>query len=327
MKRILILIISFFTIFAQSVFSENFNNLHTDSFDNAEIKIKYYNKTMYYPGDTLDNPIYIHITVANKGPETLRFKLADDRMFSLDFKAFNSKNSLLDKTETLIRKRTTNRTVYFREIALESGEEYSFVENLKDFIQIDNPGLYYVEASFYPELYKSKLIKLTSNRLSLDIKPAPSALAANTLPINRKTYSVLKPEAISPDKVIEQTLIARQKNQWDSYFLYFDIEQMLMNDPVRNRKYRTLSAEERQKMIKNYKTDLMQRRIDTDIVAIPESFNIERTTYTETEGTVSVIQWFKYDTFKEKKRYTYFVRKRDGIWLIYNYSVENLGAE
>ena len=74
---------------------------------------------MYYPGESLDNPIYVHITIANKSDETLRFKLADDRMFSIDFTAFNSKNKKLPYTEEIIKKRTTDRIVYFREIALE----------------------------------------------------------------------------------------------------------------------------------------------------------------------------------------------------------------
>ena len=80
-------------------------------------------------------------------------------------------------------------------------------------------------------------------------------------------------------------------------------------------------------MIQDYKLDLMQSRIDNAIVAIPESFYIEKTVYTQTEGSVSVIQWFKYDTFREKKRYVYSVQKRDEIWHIYDYTVENLGTE
>ena len=49
----------------------------------------------------------------------------------------------------------------------------------------------------------------------------------------------------------------------------------------------------------------MQARIENDIVAVPESFQIEKTTYSPTEGSVTVIEWFKYPNFSEKKRYTY----------------------
>ena len=319
MKRFLFAIISIFILFAQSIVAQNN--------EDVQVSIKLYNKTLYYPGESLDNPIYVHITVANKGSETLRFKLADDRMFSIDFSAFNSKNKKLPYTEEIIKKRTTDRIVYFREIALETGEEYSFVENLKDYVQITEPAIYYFELDFFPELYKSKFNKIESNRLRIDVKPSPSVTSVTKIPVSNETISVLKPETISPDKVVEQTIVARQKNLWDQYFLYMDIEKMLTRDQARKRKYTTLSDIERNRMIQDYKLDLMQSRIDNDIVAIPESFYIEKTVYTQTEGSVSVIQWFKYDTFKEKKRYVYSVQKRDEIWHIYDYTVENLGTE
>ena len=80
-------------------------------------------------------------------------------------------------------------------------------------------------------------------------------------------------------------------------------------------------------MLQQFKADLMQSRIDTDIVSIPSKFQIETTTYSQTQGTVKVIEWFRNTTFTEKKRYTYYVRQRDGIWQIYNYTVDNLGTE
>ena len=61
-------------------------------------------------------------------------------MFSVDFNAYNVKNKTLPQQENLKNKRTTSQTVYFREISIESGEEYSFIENLKDYIVIEKPG-------------------------------------------------------------------------------------------------------------------------------------------------------------------------------------------
>jgi len=321
-KRSIFLIITFLSIFCHSIFAQNLTNQN----NGIDVSIKYYNKTVYYPESSEENPIYVHITIANNGTEPFRFKLADDRMFSIDFNAFNVKNKSLPQQENLISKRTTSQTVYFREISIESGEEYSFIENLKDYIVIEDTGIYYFDLKFYPELYKNKLNFIKSNRLTLDVRPSPD-IAVAMLPTNVATSAVLTPEAISPDKVIEQTIIARQRELWDQFFLYMDVEQMFTRDAARDRKYRTASADERTRMIANYKADLMLSKIDNDIVSIPERFSIERTTYSQTEGTVTVIQWFKYDTFTEKKRYEYFLRKRDGIWLIYDYRVENLGSE
>jgi hypothetical protein len=294
---------------------------------NATVAIRYIDKTMYYPGAAGDNPVKVQISVVNTGSDTLHFKLADDRMFSLDFVARTLKSAYLPKTDLLMRRRTTSATVYFREIALEAGESYSFVENLKDYLVITEPSIYYLELDFYPDLYKSPTQAIKSNRLTLEVQPSPSVASSHLLPIQGETLALIGPEPIPPDQVVEQTIVARQKYLWDEYFLYIDLEEMLLKDAIRNRRYRSASAGERTRMLANFKADLMQTRIEHDIVAIPARFQIERTVYSQSEGTVQVTEWFRYDTYTEKKRYTYYVRRRDNIWMIYDYIVENLGTE
>lgn len=324
MKQAIFSIIAVLFCLGQQAFSDVIDKA---DYNDLSVSIKYYNRTMYYPGSQDSNPVLVHISIKNNSTETKRFKLADDRMFSIDFDVITIKNQTLPQSENLIKKRTTNRTVYFREIALDSGEEYSFTENLKDYIDITNPAVYYADLKFYPELYKSKYISLDSNRLTLEVRPSPSAAASSILPVMDNTAELLKPEDISPDKVVERTIIARQKSLWDQYFLYMDIEAMLQRDAVAKRKYNAVSADERARLLKNYKADLMQSRIDNDIVAVPESFEIEKTLYSRTEGTVTVTEWFKYPNFREKKSYVYKVRQREGIWQIYDYVVTNLGTE
>ena len=324
--RKLLSIISVFFVFGQiAAFAENERT--APDYSNASVSIKYYNRTVYYPGNADEAPVFVHITIKNNGTETLRFKLADDRSFSMDFNAYTVKNSRLEQTENIIEKRTTNQTVYFRELALEQGEEYSFVENVKQFLKIEEPSVYYLELFFYPELYKSKYITLKSNRLTLEIRPSPSAASSNFVAVRNETVELLKPMDISPDKVVEQTIIARQKSLWDQYFLYMDIEAMLQRNPALKKRFASVSADERVRMIQSYKSDLMQSRIENDIIAVPEAFQIEKTSYSPTEGTVTVIEWFKYPNFSEKKRYTYKVRQREGYWQIYDYNVVNLGTE
>ena len=248
-------------------------------------------------------------------------------MFSIDFNAYTVKNSRLEQNVSLVEKRTTNQTVYFREIALEQGEEYSFVENVKDYLSIQDSSIYYLELLFYPELYKSKYLSLKSNRLTLEIMPSPKATASNFVAVKEKNVDLLHPADIAPDKVVEQTIIARQKSLWDQFFLYMDLESLLKRNSNLQKKYVSSSAEERDRILNTFKADLMQTKIDSDIVSVPEKFQIERTTYSPTEGNVTVIEWFKYPNFSEKKRYTYKVRQREGVWQIYDYTVVNLGTE
>lgn len=323
MKKLTVVIIAFLSLFAHTVFAQN----DLQNYDDASVSIKFYDRTLYYPENAKDNPIYVHVTIRNNGNQTLRFKLADDRMFSEDFNAYNVKNIGIEQTPEIVRKRTTNQYVYFREISLETGEEYSFIENVKEYLQFKDPSIYYLELSFYPELYKSKYIELKSNRLTLEIRPSPTAAASNMIPVQSQTAEILRPQAISPDKVVEQTIVARQKSLWDQFFLYLNLEAMLKKDSLRKRQYQNSSSAECAKMIEEFKSSLMADRIDTDIVAIPERFEIKKTTYSQTEGKVIVLEWFKNNNFYEKKQYTYYVQQRDGIWQIYDYDVDNLGTE
>ncbi|WP_428768202.1 hypothetical protein V1L52_06880 [Treponema sp. HNW] len=330
MKRILVYSIAVFVLFAQSLHAQQkvqdkVQKIEADSA--AQVSIKLYDKTMYYPAHAQNNPILVHVSIVNKGQHTFRFKLADDRAFSLDFTAFNARNIKLTQTDNLVRKRTTSQTVYFRELSLDPEEEYAFIVNLKDYLDIVQPAIYYFELTFYPELYKSKYNALVSNRLSLEVNPDPGIGASTLLPVNYDTGVILKPEAIAPDKVIEQTIIARQKSLWDQFFLYMDVESIYTKNEINKRKYAAASEQERITMLSSFKKNMAAAHIDSDIAAIPEFFSIEKTAYTKNEGTVIVLEWFKYPTFKEKKRYTYFVRLRDGIWQIYDYTVDNLGTE
>ncbi len=319
-------------MFAQTLFAQNLDDSTiigsaTTNVEGLEVSISFHNKTIYFPSSTPNSPIYVNVSLSNKGSQTVRYKIADDRAFSIDIDAVTIRNEQLDPTENLIRKRTTSSTVYFRELTLEPGETYGFTVDLKDFIQIENPSVYYIELLLFPELYKSKMQVITSNRLALEVSPDPVIGTSTLVPVDFDTQALLIPEFLPPDQVIEHTIIARQRSLWDQFFLYMDIESIYFKNPQNKVRYNNSSENERQNILQNYKLSLMNDRIDAEIVAIPEQFEIEKTSYTQTEGTVTVIQWFKYPNYREKKRYTYYLRLRNNIWQIYDYTVDNIGTE
>lgn len=299
------------------------------------VTIRFYDKTVYYPGNGQENPVLIRVTISNNTSETMRFKLADNRIFSMDFNVVNSKNIRLEHTEEFIRKRSTNQPVFFREISLEPGEEYSFIENIKDYIEIPQSGIYYMDGYFYPELNRQTVMSadnpyikpVKSNRLTLEVRPSVGAASLSIVPTDPVTFDNLSRKQISPDQVITDTIIARQKNSWDEFFLYMDLEEMILRDSSLAKKFISESEDGRIRMIENYKISMRNKSAALDIIMVPNKFQIEKTAYTPTEGSVSVIQWFDYSTYSEKKRYTYYLHQKDGIWLIYDYTVDNLGTE
>jgi hypothetical protein len=318
-------------------------------FSGLDMEIRYFDKRLYYPqtGD-----IFIQVALTNNSAETRRFRLSDDRAFSLDFDVRTLANRPVESAGTLIRKRSGQHRVFFREISLEPGESFSFTENLRNWRQLDKPGAYIVQAKFYPDLFKAETgtlengetyvfetlagipaanasqQPLASNRLNLQIR-APSILNAEGIPValDEETQAVYYREPMPPDEVVAWTLQARQKSQWEKFFLYLNLEQMIQNDPVRERQWRAESEEGRQRMLAQYREDIGSQTIDGDITSLPFEFDIERTSYNAGEGTVSALEKFRVGGYTERKRYTYYLRRDDGIWTIVDYIVQNLGTE
>jgi hypothetical protein len=294
------------------------------------VSIRYFDKRIYYVQGAGDDPIFVQVTIANNSPAAYRFKLADERAFSVDFDVRTAANRTVAAADRLIRKRTENTQVFFREIAVESGESFSFIEDIRNYADLSQSGSFVVQAKVYPELYRAGggALPLESNRLSLNLRP-PAIPGPGGIPLEMdvETNAVLVREKLPPDQVVEYTLTARQKSQWEKYFLYLDLESMIARNPARQRQWLAESQEGRQRMIARYRTELQSSVVDGDIAAIPAEFAIERTVYGAEEGTVTVLEKFRIGNYIEKRRYTYYLRRRDDVWTIVDYSVVNLGTE
>jgi len=307
-----------------------------------DFSIRFFDKRIYYAES---DPIYIQVTITNNSPLTYRFKLADERVFSLDFDVRTMSNRILDPADVLVRKRTQYQQIFFREIAVEAGESFSFVENLRDYVKINQAGSFVVQARVYPELLRSGSnaaattatavantaatapVSFASQRLNLNIWP-PLATTAEGIPLEMDvaTGAVLVRERLAPDQVVDYMINARQKSQWEKFYLYLDLEEMLKQDGARQRKWLSESEEGRKRMVDQFRQELKNSSTD-GISVIPTDYLIEMTRYNNFEGTVTVLEKFKNLSFTEVKRYTYYVRFKDNVWTITGYSVTNLGTE
>lgn len=301
----------------------------------VDVAIRFYDKRVYYAGKD-GGPVRVQVTVANKGAGTYRFKLADERSFSVDFEVRTLANVPLAQTEFLSRKRAQDQPVFFREVSVEPGESFSFVEDLRDYAVLDASGAFVVQARLHPELLRpdassSRLAPsapLPSNRLALDLRPPrPEDGSGAPLPLDVETGAVLVRRDLPPDQVVSYFLTARQKGQWEKFFLYLDVDALLARDGARRRAWLAETEEGRRRMADRYRADLMAAVADGDIAMVPIEFKVERTSYGDEEGTVVASEKFRFGTYVERKRYTYYLRRRDDAWTIYDYAVVNLGAE
>jgi len=297
-----------------------------DTRGQVEFNIRFFDRRIYYVETA---PIMVQVTITNNSPAPYRFKLADDRAFSVDFDIRSMSNRPLPFSDSLTRKRTQNTQVFFREVTIESGESFSFVEDLRDYISFAQPGSYRVRARVYPELFRSTAVSpMESNFLSLNLRPevinGPDGIPVE---MDIATGAALVRQRMPPDEVVTYMLRARQESQWERFFLYLDTEAMLQRDAVQRRRYLAAGEAERRRMEADYRQNLQSAVIDGDIVNIPTTFTVLRTVYNNNEGEVVVLQRYRMPTFTELREYTYTLVKRDDYWIIVNYSVQGMGTE
>ncbi len=285
--------------------------------------IRYYDKKIYYPG----SQIFVKVEITNNTPETFRFKVADSRVFNIEFVMKTLSNTLLPASEEFIIQRNSNQHVFFREVSLEPGEQYSVIEELSRYVKITEAGVYLVEAQFFPELASGKRQNvLRSNTLTLSVRPTPATVEVASR-IDEETGDILKANPLPPDEVISYFITARQKSQCNKCLLYLDVERLMLRNPEIQRGYNNLSQADKRKRVEEYARMLTEERADETILLIPSDFEVLKTTYTADEATVKVTQKYAYSGFTEIKRFTYYLYRDDRVWYIYNYEVRNLGTE
>jgi len=312
LKKITLIAIIIFTFSVGSLFS-----------DGIEFNIRYYDKKIYFPNSS----IFVKAEITNNSAESYRFKLADARVFNLDFEVKTLQNRKIKHSEDYKIQKNPDNPVFFREITLAPGEQFSFVENLSRYVENFETGVYVVNALFYPELNRGINPEVfTSNSLNLSVRP-PAGVPELAARIDEDTGEILRRNPIPPDAVVDFLLTARQKSQWEKFLLYIDVEQLMLKSIEREKVYLRLSEEDRRAMVEEYRNELKMEVADETIVLIPDEYTIKKTEYTPEKGKVLAELKFQYPGYKEIKEYTYYLHRKDRIWYVYNYDVRNMGTE
>ncbi len=118
----------------------------------VDIQIRLFDKRVYYVNRA--DEIRLKVTVVNTSAEPYRFRLADDRVYNLDFEVKTLANVQLSHSRDFTTARGGDQYVFFREVELQPGEEYAFDVTLDRFIQVDKTGVLTVQAFFFPQLFR-----------------------------------------------------------------------------------------------------------------------------------------------------------------------------
>ncbi|MCL2519574.1 MAG: hypothetical protein FWE37_01025 [Spirochaetaceae bacterium] len=320
-----IFIFSCFTVAAQSA-------------NNIEFSVRFQDKQVYYP----HSDIKLRLAIRNLSAEDFLFQLADEPFFNVDIMVLTLTNQQLRPSEIFMRRTRSNETrpVLYRLKSLRSGEEHSFEVSLRDFVDISQPGNYIIRVSFRPQAglaaaavanpivnYTLQADALQANSLSLTIRPfMPGRTFIDSL--DSEIPEILQQQNLPPDEIMNFTLQARQLEQWDRFFLYIDLEQLFLRNIDRARRYQFAAVEVRAQMLADFRAELMAVTTEMDLSTIPYEFTILSTFFTPTNAVVTTRQVYRQRQFNEVREFRWFLRRGDnGIWLIYDYEVTNLGTE
>lgn len=290
----------------------------------VSLQLRFSNQTLYYP----DTPVLLQVSLRNLSAEVYRFRAADIRPFNLRFEVQNLSRlgQMLPAAETFNEQRFNNQPVFFRELSLQPGEEFSFVVDLKEYVQLGEPGLYTLKARFFPELAHRSQLSLVSNTVNLSVRPPLAGVNEYQARVDAQRGELLARQGLKPDEVVDWTLKARQAQHSERFFLYLDLESLYLKDPLNQAGWRRLSAAEREAALRGFRDRLWSTR-DEAISLVPNRFLIENTQYTAADGQVSARLWFDEGDFFQIRRYTFLLKKRDGFWAIDDYVTQNLERE
>jgi hypothetical protein len=314
----------------------------------VQFSLTFYNKEIYT--NDPDQPILLQVGLRNQGTAPIWFSLPSQPVFQLALTVLPAgKTGLpLASADAFNENRFNNQPVFFRDVSILPGEEFNYTVNLRDFVAIDQPGVYTIQGTFYPSLlpefqgarnqnFRASVknappqtfddTQIPSNVLTLTVRPALPAGSATTLQKNldHVTQDYLKREFLAPDAVVSYLLGARQNHEEAKFFLYLNTEALYKRAPQYRRTYLAAGEEERNRILADFQDELW-RREDT-LAKVPSSFEILNTTYTAKEATVTAQLKFDGGDYLEIREYKYALQRNAGYWEIYDYQVRNLGTE
>lgn len=285
--------------------------------------IRYLNQKIYHSGDSIN----IRVELYNNSSENFTFQKADKKGHNLTL----SVKDICGREQTELYKflrAPAIENVYFRNVTLQPGEMFAFDLDLEDMITLPEPGIYYIQADFYPGMIKEhSAAGIKSNILSLSLRPYENIEHL----LEKETGEMIKRKPIAPDEAVKYTIEALQNNEPEKYFLYLDIEKLMLasSDSLEER-YKRSSDKERELMIEEYKKELIEliyndyRSLSGEMITYkPVSYKILTTTYTDKKAAVKAEEKFRDENILETKIYTYNLEKRDNMWIITGYEVYN----
>lgn len=288
------------------------------------LKIELVNPKIYKQNED----IYIDVKILNKSESSISTLITDDKKFCFDFEIYSMQNQTLEHRKEYVTSFHKVQTIFKSIINIDPSEGYNYRVRLNEYFDMNITGQYYIKGFYYPNLKtnNTKENTIISNQLTINVRPED---IDDKYIVEKKSVEEekrLNAEKRSPDEVIKYMLEARMTGQWEKYFLYMDLDKLILNNNKFKNSYLKKDLERQKEILAEYKEYLKKDTIE-DISFLPHGFEIIKTEYSQGKGKVDVLVDFKYIDFIETKYYTFFLNKKGDIWYVTDYEVMNYGVK
>lgn len=276
-----------------------------------DVFLRFENEEIYF----LNSPILVKIEITNKSVNNYFFEVAENLIFTVDFKVYNSYAEQVPYSKFYILSKATKEKVYTRTMLLTPNQSISYTVDISQWFEFKEGGNYYIQGLFYPSIERDQVF-LTKNILKLELNPPknlfPSEETAKQNVEAKKIQQNLKD--IPPYKIVEMALKARIDHNWDLYFTFFDFDSYIIQYSKYKNIYLYASEQERLKIIEDFKKERISEFYN-DLV----HYEIKKSIIEKDKAIIYVYLEFKYKNIIEKFEGEFYLILKNQVWLISGY--------
>ncbi|HPC38085.1 MAG TPA: hypothetical protein PLF21_02110 [Exilispira sp.] len=276
-----------------------------------DVFLRFENEEIYF----LNSPILVKIEITNKSVNNYFFEVAENLIFTVDFKVYNSYAEQVPYSKFYILSKATKEKVYTRTMLLTPNQSISYTVDISQWFEFKEGGNYYIQGLFYPSIERDQVF-LTKNILKLELNPPknlfPSEETAKQYVEAKKIQQNLKD--IPPYKIVEMALKARIDHNWDLYFTFFDFDSYIIQYSKYKNIYLYASEQERLKIIEDFKKERISEFYN-DLI----HYEIKKSIIEKDKAIIYAYLEFKYKNIIEKFEGEFYLILKNQVWLISGY--------
>jgi hypothetical protein len=192
---------------------------------------------------------------------------------------------------------------------------------IKNNYQLNKPGHYLIQGFFNPVPKNIRPgVQLKTQVLQIEVMDDPQEQKINRKLLINKVTDDIK----SPYGTMDFMLKARKAGDWQGYFKYIDLHQLIKQYPVFHKRYKSVRQSKREPIINEFKQYL--KRYHSEIGY--KNFKGYKVYKSVIENENKKAKIFAMLTFTGNgltyiRKYTFYLYQRNNIWYLYTFKIQN----